>query len=141
MTLMTPKVLGPKEGEIVRLLGEPRIFKIAPSENAGACLQFETSHAPGDHVPAHFHCEEDETFYILDGEFELLVGETRFVATTGAFAFAPRGTVHGFTNARPRVGRMLITVTPGIQHEQCFKEAVELARKLGKPPEISQLRL
>jgi quercetin dioxygenase-like cupin family protein len=137
--MMTPKTLKPGQGEMLRLLGEPRIFKVAPSENGGACLQFETSHAPGAGAPAHLHREEDEAFYILDGVYEFRVGGSRFVATSGAFAFVPRGTVHGFANAGASVGRMLITVTPGIHHERFFREADELTRLLGKPPEISQL--
>jgi hypothetical protein len=67
------------------------------------------------------------------------VGETHFTATTGAFAFAPRGTIHAFTNSGQEVGRMLVTVTPGTQHEGFFREASRLNEQLGKPPERSQL--
>ena len=34
---------------------------------------------------------------------------------------------------------MLITVTPGPQHEGFFREANRLTERLGKPPETSQL--
>jgi quercetin dioxygenase-like cupin family protein len=136
---MIPKHLGPGEGEIIQLLGEPRTFKVTPAENGGTYLQFETSHAPGTVVPPHFHHEEDEAFYVLAGQFEFVVGETHFTATTGAFAFAPRGTVHAFTNTGQEVGRMLITVTPGMQHEGFIREVGELTERLGKQPELSQL--
>jgi hypothetical protein len=33
-----PKQLKPGEGETLTLLGEPRIFKVTPAENGGACL-------------------------------------------------------------------------------------------------------
>ena len=46
-----PKQLKPGEGEILTLLGEPRAIKVLPSENEGAYLQFETSHAPGMAIP------------------------------------------------------------------------------------------
>jgi quercetin dioxygenase-like cupin family protein len=139
METMTPKRLGPGEGHLIQLLGEPRIFKITPAENGGRYLQFETSTAPGTGAPPHFHHEEDEAFYILTGQYEFLIGGQRFVATTGAFAFVPRGTVHAFTNSGREVARMLVTVTPGTQHEGFFREAGELARRLGKQPEPSQL--
>ena len=132
---MQPKRLGPGEGEI---LG-PRILKVTPAENGGAYLQFETSHAPGSKVPAHSHREEDEAFYILAGQFEFLVGETRFTATSGAFAFAPRGTVHEFTNIGNEMGRMLVTVTPGTQHEGLFREIVALTEQHSRPPDMSQV--
>lgn len=136
---MTPKHLGPGEGQIVHLLGEPRTFKVTPAENGGAYLQFETSHAAGTGAPAHFHQEEDEAFYILSGQYEFRVGETSFTATTGSFAFAPRGVTHAFTNTGHEVGRMLVTVTPGTQHEGLFREVNALTERLGKLPEPSQL--
>ena len=132
---MKPKRLAPNEGEIL----EQRIVKITPAENGGSYLQFETSHAPGANVPAHFHHQEDEAFYVLAGQYEFLVGETRFIATTGAFAFAPRGTVHAFTNIGQETGRLLITVTPGTQHEGLMREVVTLTEQLRKPPEPSQV--
>lgn len=139
METMTPKQLGPGEGHLIHLLGEPRIFKVTPAENGGRYLQFETSTAPGTGAPPHFHHEEDEAFYVLAGQYEFIVGGKRFVATAGAFAFVPRGTVHAFTNSGREVARMLITVTPGTQHEGFFREAGELAGRLGKEPEPSQL--
>ncbi len=56
-----------------------------------------------------------------------------------AESFAPRGTIHAFTNSSQEVGRMLITVTPGTQREGFFREISELTELLGKPPERSQL--
>ena len=67
------------------------------------------------------------------------MGETHFTATTGGFAFAPRATIHAFTNSGQEVGHMLITVTPGAQHEGIFRAVSELTELLGKPPEASQL--
>lgn len=139
METMTPKQLGPGEGHSIQLLGEPRTFKVTPAETGGRYLQFETSTAPGTGAPPHFHHEEDEAFYVLAGQYEFLVGGKHFVATAGAFAFVPRGTVHAFTNTGQEVARMLITVTPGTQHEGFFREAGALAGQLGKQPEPSQL--
>ncbi len=136
---MTPKYLQPGEGEKIQLLGEPRSFKVTPAENGGTYLQFEASTAPGTKIPAHFHQDEDEAFYVLAGQYEFLVGETRFTATAGAFAFAPRGTIHAITNSGQEMGRMLITVTPGTQHEGFLREVSELTERLGKPPEMTQL--
>lgn len=136
---MRPKHLEPGEGEIVRLLGEARIFKVTQAETGGTYLQFETSHGPGVSGPAHWHREEDEAFYVLSGHYEFRVGEMRFQATSGAFAFAPRGTIHAFTNTGQEVARMLITVTPGTQHEGLFREVAELTGQIGKQPEQSQL--
>jgi quercetin dioxygenase-like cupin family protein len=132
---MKAKQLGPGEGEIL----EQRVIKITPTENGGSFLQFEAPHAPGTKVPAHFHREEDEAFYVLSGRYEFVVGETHFTATTGSFVFAPRGTIHGWTYTGQEVGRLLITVTPGTYHEGLLREVAALTEQHGKPPEMSEV--
>ncbi len=79
------------------------------------------------------------TSKIVEHSRYLPVGETSFTATTGAFAFAPRGTVHAFTNTAQEVGRMLITVTPGRQHEGFMRVVGQLTERRGSQLELSQL--
>jgi mannose-6-phosphate isomerase-like protein (cupin superfamily) len=76
---------------------------------------------------------------VLAGQYEFTVGETRMTATTGAFAFVPRGTVHAFTNTGQSAGRLLITVTPGTEHEGLFREVEELTASQGRPPDPRHL--
>ncbi len=134
---MIPRYLGPDEGE--NLLGESRTLKLTPAETGGKYLLFETSHAPGARVPPHFHYDEDEAFYVLAGRFDFILGETCVTATSGACAFAPRGTVHAFTCAGLEEGRLLITVTPGLQHEAFMRELDELTKRLGQQPDQAQV--
>ena len=90
-------------------------------------------------IPLHAHRDEDEAFYVLAGEFEFIVGAEKMTATAGAFLFAPRGALHGFTVVRKNPGRLLITVSPGTQHERFFRDVVEIERTRGNPPERSEL--
>lgn len=136
---MEAKYLAPGQGQLVHLLGEPRIFKLTPAESGGAYLQFESRHAPGTGAPLHWHREEDEAFYVLAGEYEFTVGDTRVRATPGAFAFVPRGTLHAFKSIGQEAGRLLITVTPGTWHEGLFRSVEELTTKLGRQPTKKQL--
>jgi quercetin dioxygenase-like cupin family protein len=136
---MLAKFLAPEEGELVRLLGEPRVLKITPAENGGTFLQFETAHAPGTGAPPHLHREEDEAFYVLAGQYEFSVGGRHITATPGAFTFVPRGTVHAFMSTGQEAGRMLVTVTPGTGHEGLLREVKEVTERLGRPPETPQL--
>jgi len=136
---MIPKYLAPEAGELVQLLGEPRVLKLTPAETGGVYLQFETTHAPGGGAPPHWHRDEDEAFYVLAGQFTFLVGEQRITAAAGSFAFVPRGTVHAFTNSGQERGRMLITVTPGTGHEGLLRAVEALTRESGQQPEGAQL--
>ena len=136
---MEAKYLAPGQGHLVHLLGEPRTFKVTPAESGGAYLQFESRHTPGTGAPPHVHRGEDEAFYVLAGEYEFTVGDTRMRAPIGAFAFVPRGTVHAFKSTGQEAGRLLITVTPGTGHEGLFRAVEELTRQSDKQPEAEQL--
>lgn len=49
---------------------------------------------PGGSSPCHFHKESEETYYILDGQGDLVVGnETHHVTPATAYLIMP-GTVH-----------------------------------------------
>ncbi len=89
------------------------IFKATSLETEGRCSIFEAPIPVGDGVPMHIHRREDELFYILEGEFTIWVGEETIVATTGMFAFLPKGVPHAFRNTGTKSGRLLTTATPG----------------------------
>src|SRR5262249_32610472 len=55
---------------------------------------------------------EDEAFYVLDGEVTAFVGDERIDLRTGDYCFAPRGIRHAWI-IRSERARMLVTVTPG----------------------------
>ena len=79
---------------------------------------------PGGGPPPHIHRHEDETFYIVEGECGLLLGEVWITARAGDFVNVPRGTVHRFENQGTKAMRMILTFTPaGI--EKFFEETLE----------------
>ncbi|MGE5374589.1 MAG: cupin domain-containing protein, partial [Bacteroidota bacterium] len=79
---------------------------------------------PGGGPPPHIHRREDETFYILDGECSIRVGENMLAASSGGFISIPRGTLHCFKNEGIRTMKMILTFVPaGI--EKYFEEVFE----------------
>lgn len=62
--------------------------------------------------PFHVHRNEDETFYVLDGEFRFKQGETIRHARAGDVAYLPKGVPHGFRVLSASGGRCL-TITRG----------------------------
>jgi quercetin dioxygenase-like cupin family protein len=61
--------------------------------------------------PLHRH-GFDETFYVLEGQLTVQLGEELFRVGTGELAFAPRGVPHTFTNLADEPAGYLITFTP-----------------------------
>src|SRR6266487_7007772 len=69
-------------------------------------------------TPRHVHHNEDETFYVLEGEVTFLVGDERIDVAAGDFLFAPREIPHAYV-VRSERARILSTISPaGI--EQLF---------------------
>ena len=54
--------------------------------------------AVGRELEAHVHLDEDDAFYILDGEMTFVFGDEEALAPPGTFVLVPPGTSHGFRN-------------------------------------------
>lgn len=68
---------------------------------------------PGLGPPTHIHTREDECYLILDGEFEVIVGDDTFRATAGTYIHLPRNIRHGIQNCGQGFGSFLCWVIPG----------------------------
>lgn len=78
-------------------------------------------------APPHVHRDEDEYFYVLEGEARFLNDSQTVVAPAGTLAAMTRGHVHAFWNASDRPVRLLMAVTPG-QFASFFDEVVRELR-------------
>ncbi len=70
--------------------------------------------APGRELEAHVHRNEDDAFYILEGEMTFFFGDEddEAVAPPGTFVLVPPGVRHGFRNPGPGPVRMLNVHAP-----------------------------
>lgn len=84
---------------------------------------------PGYGVPLHVHEEEDELFYVLEGEITLDRADGGSAkAGPGAFVHLPRGVPHGFRNIGPAPAHMIVITTPGGALEGVFRGLDAAAR-------------
>jgi quercetin dioxygenase-like cupin family protein len=108
-------------------------FLVTGEETGGAYFAMEAIVPPGGGPPPHIHRNEEETFYVLEGEMEFRLGDDTITATAGDFVNVPRGTVHNFHNASGADARMILTFTPaGMEH--FFEETLERALDASQPP-------
>jgi quercetin dioxygenase-like cupin family protein len=113
--------------------GDSYRFLITGAESGGAYFAMEAIVPAGGGPPPHIHRNEDETFYVLEGEVEFLLGDRLVKGTAGDFVNVPRGTVHRFHNASAARARLILTFTPaGI--EKFFEETLERAKDPDQPP-------
>ena len=105
----------PGEGRRLWVVGDTLTFKATAAQTGGSMAAVEILAAPGGGPPPHVHANEDEMWFVLDGEFEVLHGDETLRLTAGGFAFVPRGTCTGsrtsairpaaFSSSSPPAGR------------------------------------
>jgi quercetin dioxygenase-like cupin family protein len=88
--------LGKEEGEAFWVLGMLETIKISSEDTGGQYGIVEIVVPKGAGSPWHVHPDEDEWFYIVDGEFTVYVGDNRLTLPAGSFAFGPKGVPHTF---------------------------------------------
>ena len=88
--------LNENEGEAFWLLGMLQTIKIGAQDTGGTYGLVEIVVPAGLGSPWHVHPEEDEWFYVLEGELTVWVADTRLSLNAGSFAFGPKGVPHTF---------------------------------------------
>jgi mannose-6-phosphate isomerase-like protein (cupin superfamily) len=63
--------------------------------------------AAGRELEPHVHADEDDAFYILEGELTFTFGGDETAASPGTFVLIPPGVEHGFRNDGAIPVRML----------------------------------
>jgi len=84
----------------------------------------------GDMPPLHVHSRDDETFYVLDGELKLHVGDKEVGLTAGQTALAPRGVPHVYRVESETARWLTINSPAGFER---------LVRAAGEPAPSEQL--
>ena len=122
----SPKTLASGQGKKFQILAEMGLLKLSGDETGGAYAILEGHTPPQAGPPPHRHSREDESFYVLEGEYEFVVGGQTIHAPAGTFLFGPRGVAHSFRNVGTTPARILIVAQPaGV--EKFLEEISELA--------------
>jgi mannose-6-phosphate isomerase-like protein (cupin superfamily) len=124
-----------------RTLGFSRIcFKISTRETGGNFFLFEHSNLGPGGPPLHFHYDQEEWFYIMEGKVLFQIGKKRFQLKAGDSVLAPRKVPHAFTAVGATPAKMLVAYSPAGKMEQFFSDMANgkpvvwdaaLARKYG----------
>ncbi|HSK84984.1 MAG TPA: cupin domain-containing protein [Rubrobacter sp.] len=122
------------EGKSVWILDELLTFKVHDDQSETVGI-FEDEVLPQSGPPAHLHRSQDETHYVLEGQFEFVIGERKFNAGVGSVVYVPRTTVHAFTNTGTQKGKLLFIETPAGALEQFLEEAGEPVSDPSSPPQ------
>ncbi len=109
---VNPIALNRDEGEALWFLGELVIIKASAQTTGGGVGVIDALAPRGPASPLHIHRNEDEWFYVTEGELKFWVGGKVIDAPAGSFVYGPRGIPHTFDVTSP-VARFLLVAEPG----------------------------
>jgi len=131
-------------GKRVNVLGTPIFIRVRGSDTNGTLAIVESHDLPGGGPPPHIHHREDETFHVLEGDYEFMVDGKTIRAQLGTTLFAPRGVPHTYRYLGHTTGKLMVVLTPGgfevffeeigaltAQQQQDIPRVLEIAKKFG----------
>ncbi len=107
-----PVAVRASEGEARWWFAALAVIKATAADTGGRLTIVEVTEPPGAMAPLHVHHSEDESFWILEGDATVTVGDTTIEAHAGDFVFGPRDIPHRYAVGE-RGCRMLFIATPG----------------------------
>jgi len=141
---MSPIQIPNDGGRKLNILGIPMVIRIHGRDTGGVVSVVESHDVPGGGPPPHIHHREDETFQILEGDYEWTVGGETFIARKGVTIFAPRGVPHTYRYLGKTPGRLMCFITPSgfegffeeigalnPQQQQDIPRVIEVGKKYG----------
>jgi quercetin dioxygenase-like cupin family protein len=113
--------------------GHSLTFKSTGKDTSGTCTWMLVENSPREGVPFHKHLHEDESFYVIDGRFEITVRDSTVVGGPGTYMWGPRGVEHRWTNVGSSRGRLLNVFTPSGLEEYFLAVAIPIASSSQQP--------
>jgi len=108
---MRPILATSDHGPRLRIIGDTVRVLATAVETGGAYEAFETTGPRDSGLPLHAH-PWSESYFIAEGEVDVMVGGESMRATPGAFVHIPAGTFHGHRIASP-FARFTVITAPG----------------------------
>lgn len=118
--MTTPQSAAPQPGQTVHLFGNLLTFVVRGADTGMRFSMVEAYTAPGAGSPPHLHRDDEESFYVLEGTYQIVRGTERLTCGPGSFTHVPKGLPHAFTNIGDGPARMIILNWPADHHERFF---------------------
>ena len=110
-------------------------IKVSALDTGGALSVAEITSLQKGGPARHLHHEQDEWFYVVEGEHVIEVGEERYEVGPGDSLLGPRKVAHAWAHVGEGTGRMVAALQPAGEIEAFFEDLA----KLGRTPEREEL--
>ena len=113
--------------------GDNFCMKSTGKETGGKITWMLNENSPHEGVPFHKHLHEDESFYVIDGLFEISIGDETILGGPGTCAYGPRNVPHRWTNMGSSRGRILGVFTPSGLEEYFLSVGIPIKSPSERP--------
>lgn len=96
--------------------GDLFTFLAEGKDTGGRLTVIEFTPKRGLEPPPHTHTNEDEAYYVIEGELTFTVGEHTFEAKAGSYIFLPRGVQHLWRIHSPEAHLLMMFMPSGLEH-------------------------
>ena len=127
---MDDLVVKQASGTQFEFVGENIAIKTFGKDTHGKYSLMHWVSAPGMVAAPHTHEEYEETFYILDGELEFVLGTDSVRARAGDFVRVPPNVRHGYRNNSEQPTTMLVSFAPGGMEELFLKYRTDVGNEI-----------
>lgn len=134
---LSARVVPPSSGQLLRAFGEEVVVLLGGKDTGGQFAMWTETTPPGGGPPPHYHLNEDEWFFPLEGRVEFYHEGAWNEVPTGTAVFMPKGVVHTFRNCGTGPLKMLIQATPA-GFETFFARCAGEFAKPG-PPDMERI--
>lgn len=107
------------------LEGDVFSTKVSTKDTDGDIYVFESTRVKQGGPSHHLHFDQDEWWYVLQGQFLIKVGDVTHQAKAGDSVFGPRNVPHSFAKVGDGEGKLLMFFQPAGKMEAFFRKLSE----------------
>jgi mannose-6-phosphate isomerase-like protein (cupin superfamily) len=100
-------------------------YKVLTRETAGSLFVLEQKNHTKGGPPRHLHHNEDELFFVVEGEYDVEIAGHRASLKQGDCILGPKGLPHAWAYVGNSVGRLLLSYAPAGKMEAFFAETAK----------------
>jgi mannose-6-phosphate isomerase-like protein (cupin superfamily) len=123
-----PFIVQPGSGRLLDLGNFEAVVLADAAQTDGEFTLLQTqSEPPGFGPPMHVHHDAAEAFFVLEGDYQMYIGDRQELCPPGTFVYVPRAQPHTFKVVSTGPGKKLNLFSPaamvGFFEELCAAEA------------------
>ena len=120
--------------------GDTFFAKVSTSDTNGDLYIYESTREKKGGPPLHVHYDQDEWWYVLQGEFIIKVGDQLFNVKAGDSVFGPRKVPHAFAKVGEGEAKLLMCFQPAGKMEAFFTAMSQGAARDMTPEQGKEFR-